>query len=181
MLLGIGTAMVYPTLLAVIGDVAHPSWRASAVGVYRFWRDLGFAAGALLSGVVADMAGFDAAIWTVAGVTAFSGVIVVSGCMRPIRAGIDRGRRIALMERRTINDLLADARARLQRLGPEEAYAAMEHGALLIDTRCAELRRRDGSIPGSVHVPLSVLFWRLDPSSGHDDPNCLGRWTARSS
>lgn len=46
----------------------------------------------------------------------------------------------------------------------------MEGGALLIDTRCAELRRRDGSIPGSVHVPLSVLFWRLDPSSGHDDP-----------
>lgn len=73
------------------------------------------------------------------------------------------------MERRTINDLLADARARLERLGPAEAHAAMAHGALLIDTRCANLRRRDGSIPGSVHVPLSVLFWRLDPSSGHDD------------
>ena len=76
-LLGIGTAMVYPTLLAIIGDVAHPSWRASAVGVYRFWRDLGFAAGALLSGWVADLAGFDAAIWTVAGVTALSAIIVV--------------------------------------------------------------------------------------------------------
>jgi rhodanese-related sulfurtransferase len=73
------------------------------------------------------------------------------------------------MERRTINDLLADARARLQRLDPAEAHAAMEHGALLIDTRCANLRRRDGSIPGSVNVPLSVLFWRFDPSSGHDD------------
>ncbi|MEO6294338.1 MAG: MFS transporter [Candidatus Limnocylindria bacterium] len=76
-LLGIGTAMVYPTLLAAIGDVAHPSWRASAVGVYRFWRDLGFAAGALLSGLVADLAGFDAAIWTVAGVTALSGGVVM--------------------------------------------------------------------------------------------------------
>jgi len=76
-LLGVGTAMVYPTLLATIGDVAHPSWRASAVGVYRFWRDLGFAAGALLSGLVADLAGFDAAIWTVAGVTALSGVVVL--------------------------------------------------------------------------------------------------------
>jgi MFS family permease len=76
-LLGVGTAMVYPTLLAVIGDVAHPSWRASAVGVYRFWRDLGFAAGGLLSGWVADLAGFDAAIWTVAAVTALSAVIVV--------------------------------------------------------------------------------------------------------
>jgi len=73
------------------------------------------------------------------------------------------------MERRTINDLLTEARARLQRLRPAEAHAAMKHGALLIDTRCADLRRRDGSIPGSVHVPLSVLFWRLDPSSGHDD------------
>ena len=77
LLLGVGTAMVYPTLLATIGDVAHPSWRASAVGVYRFWRDLGFATGALLSGWVADLAGFDAAIWTVAGVTALSAVIVV--------------------------------------------------------------------------------------------------------
>ena len=76
-LLGIGTAMVYPTLLATISDVAHPSWRASAVGVYRFWRDLGFAAGALLSGWVADLAGFEAAIWTVAGVTALSAVVVV--------------------------------------------------------------------------------------------------------
>jgi MFS family permease len=76
-LLGAGTAMVYPTLLAAIGDVAHPSWRASAIGVYRFWRDLGFAGGAVLSGVVADLAGFDAAIWTIAGVTALSGVIVV--------------------------------------------------------------------------------------------------------
>lgn len=76
-LLGVGTALVYPTLLAAIGDVAHPRWRASAVGVYRFWRDLGFAAGALLSGVLADLAGFDAAIWTVAAITALSGVVVL--------------------------------------------------------------------------------------------------------
>jgi rhodanese-related sulfurtransferase len=82
------------------------------------------------------------------------------------------------VERRTINDLLADARTGLQRLRPAEAHAAMEDGALLIDTRCAELRRRDGTIPGAVHVPLSVLFWRLDPSSGHDEPELsrtLGR------
>ncbi|HEX8739579.1 MAG TPA: MFS transporter, partial [Casimicrobiaceae bacterium] len=63
MLLGIGTAMVYPTLLAAIGDVAHPAWRASAVGVYRLWRDLGYAIGALLSGVVADAFGLAAAMW----------------------------------------------------------------------------------------------------------------------
>jgi MFS family permease len=78
LLLGAGTAMVYPTLLATIGDVAHPSWRASAVGVYRFWRDLGFAVGALLSGLVADLAGFEAAIWTVAGLTAVSGLVVMA-------------------------------------------------------------------------------------------------------
>jgi MFS family permease len=73
--LGVGTAMVYPTLLAVIGDVAHPSWRASAVGVYRLWRDAGFAFGALLAGVIADSFGMSAAIWVVAGLTATSGLI----------------------------------------------------------------------------------------------------------
>jgi hypothetical protein len=51
----VGTAMVYPTLLAAIGDVAHPSWRASSVGVYRLWRDLGYAIGAVLAGVTADV------------------------------------------------------------------------------------------------------------------------------
>jgi MFS family permease len=65
-LLGLGTAMVYPTLIAAVGDVAHPAWRASALGVYRFWRDLGFAVGALLTGLIADRAGFAAAIWVVA-------------------------------------------------------------------------------------------------------------------
>ena len=75
-LLGAGTAMVYPTLLATIGDVAHPTWRASSVGVYRLWRDGGFAVGALLAGVVADALGLAAAIWTVAGLTAASGLVV---------------------------------------------------------------------------------------------------------
>ena len=75
-LLGVGTAMVYPTLLAAIGDVAHPSWRASSVGVYRFWRDSGFAIGAVLAGVLADVFGIAAAIAVVAALTAASGVIV---------------------------------------------------------------------------------------------------------
>lgn len=73
-LLGLGTAMVYPTLLAAIGDVAHPSWRASAVGVYRLWRDLGYAIGALLAGAVADAFGLSAAVWLVAGITLASGL-----------------------------------------------------------------------------------------------------------
>lgn len=74
-LLGLGTAMVYPTLLAAIGDVAHPSWRASAVGVYRLWRDLGYAVGALLAGITADLFGLTAAVWVVAALTALSGAI----------------------------------------------------------------------------------------------------------
>jgi MFS family permease len=75
-LLGVGTAMVYPTLLAAISDVAHPSWRATAVGVYRLWRDAGFAVGALLAGLVADLAGLEAAVWVVAMLTAASGLVV---------------------------------------------------------------------------------------------------------
>jgi MFS family permease len=74
-LLGAGTAMVYPTLLAAIGDVAGPSWRASAVGVYRLWRDLGYAIGAVLAGVTADAFGLETAIWMVAGLTFLSGAV----------------------------------------------------------------------------------------------------------
>ena len=74
-LLGIGTAMVYPTLLAAIGDVAHPAWRASAVGVYRLWRDLGYAVGALLAGILTDAFGFAASLWVIAALTFASGVL----------------------------------------------------------------------------------------------------------
>jgi MFS family permease len=73
---GLGTAMVYPTLLAAITDHAHPSWRASSLGVYRFWRDLGYAVGALVSGGMADALGFGAAIHLVAALTLASGVVV---------------------------------------------------------------------------------------------------------
>lgn len=75
-LLGIGTAMVYPTLLAAIGDVAHPSWRARSVGIYRLWRDSGFAVGALASGIIADAYGLTTAVGAVAALTGISGVIV---------------------------------------------------------------------------------------------------------
>ncbi|NJD28321.1 MAG: hypothetical protein FIA92_08490 [Chloroflexi bacterium] len=74
------------------------------------------------------------------------------------------------MARRTVDELLEEARSGLHRLQPAAALAAMEAGALLVDTRCEDLREADGVVPGSVHVPLSVLYWRLDPSSGHDDP-----------
>jgi MFS family permease len=75
---GLGTAMVYPTLLAAITDHAHPTWRATSLGVYRFWRDLGYAVGALLSGIVADLLGFAVAIHLVAALTLASGVVVAS-------------------------------------------------------------------------------------------------------
>ena len=75
-LLGGGTAMVYPTLLAAIGDVAHPAWRARSVGVYRLWRDGGFAIGAILAGVLADAVSIPAAIYFVAALTAASGLFV---------------------------------------------------------------------------------------------------------
>ncbi len=75
--LGAGTAMVYPTLLATIGDVAHPAWRARSVGVYRLWRDAGFAVGALLAGIIADLVSIEAAIYAVAVLTAASGVVVI--------------------------------------------------------------------------------------------------------
>jgi len=82
---GLGTAMVYPTLLAAITDHAHPAWRATSLGVYRFWRDLGYAIGALLSGAVADLVGIAAAIHLVAVLTLVSGLVVarLMGQARP--------------------------------------------------------------------------------------------------
>src|ERR1051325_8036096 len=76
LLQGIGTAMVYPTLLVAISDVAHPEWRATTMGVYRFWRDLGYAVGALISGIIADLLGMRAAIQFVAVLTLVSGLQV---------------------------------------------------------------------------------------------------------
>ena len=88
MLLGLGTALVYPTLLAAIGDVVHPGWRASAVGVYRLWRDLGYAVGALLSGIIADTLGL---VWAVVavGTLTFGSGIVVAVRMRETKATRD--------------------------------------------------------------------------------------------
>ncbi len=75
-----------------------------------------------------------------------------------------------MAERQTIQQLLANARVGLNRLEPEAAFRAQQEDATLIDTRCGDDRRASGVIPGSVHIPLSVLFWRLDPTSGHHNP-----------
>jgi rhodanese-related sulfurtransferase len=76
-----------------------------------------------------------------------------------------------MSDRRTVNDLLAASRSKIDRLEPHAVLAATREGAIVIDTRCAEQRRDTGLIPGSVHVPLSVLYWRLDPASGSVDPS----------
>jgi MFS family permease len=92
-LLGVGTAMVYPTLLAGIGDVAAPVWRASAIGVYRFWRDLGYAIGAIITGITADLLGLSGALWIVAALTFISGLIVASRMQETLAtAGISLGK-----------------------------------------------------------------------------------------
>ncbi len=82
---------------------------------------------------------------------------------------------LASVARRTIDDVLAEAQARLRRLTPREAHAAMADGWLLVDIRSADALRSDGAVPGAIHIPLSVLEWRVDPSSGHQDPRIRGR------
>lgn len=76
-LLGIGTVMVYPTLLAAISDISHPNWRATSLGIYRFWRDIGFVFGAVGIGFIADMVNMFTAIQVVAWIGLASGIIVM--------------------------------------------------------------------------------------------------------
>ncbi|MGW7449979.1 MFS transporter, partial [Streptomyces sp. NPDC054787] len=73
--LGLGTAMVYPALIASVSDHAHPAWRANALGTYRFWHDVGYAAGALVAGVLADWLGLNATVVAAAVLTAASGLL----------------------------------------------------------------------------------------------------------
>jgi MFS family permease len=85
-LLGLGTAMVYPSLIAAVSDASHPSWRARSLSVYRFWRDLGYAIGALSAGLIADSFGLASAIASIAALTFLSGVIVALLMKRPREA-----------------------------------------------------------------------------------------------
>jgi MFS family permease len=85
-MLGMGTALVYPTLLAAISDVAHPNWRGSAVGVYRLWRDSGYALGALAAGLLADAFGVTTAIAAIGVLTFLSGVIVATVMRETLRS-----------------------------------------------------------------------------------------------
>jgi MFS family permease len=107
-LLGAGTAMVYPALLAAVGDVAHPSWRATSVGVYRFWRDLGYAVGALMAGVVATMLGLVWAVHVAGLLTFLSGVVAWVGMSETLPALAP-----AAPNRTDESSLLISSRARL--------------------------------------------------------------------
>jgi MFS family permease len=82
-LLGLGTAMVYPSLIAAVSDASHPSWRARSLSVYRFWRDLGYAVGALSAGIIADTLGISSAIGSVGALTFISGVVVALAMREP--------------------------------------------------------------------------------------------------
>jgi MFS family permease len=88
--LGIGTALVYPTLLAAISDIAHPKWRATSLGVYRFWRDLGFVFGAIVVGFIADISNSSIAIQLVAWIAVGSGIFVLL-IMKETRKGMTFG------------------------------------------------------------------------------------------
>jgi MFS family permease len=159
-LLGVGTAMVYPTLLATVGDVAHPAWRARAVGVYRLWRDGGFAVGAILAGLVADVWGLRAAVWVVAVITALSGLVVAVRMYETHPAASRRRRPMP------IDDWVARVQAELPRLSPEEAYDAVRRNeAMIVDTRPEFQRRASGEIPGAIVIERNHLEWRLDPTS----------------
>jgi rhodanese-related sulfurtransferase len=161
-LLGLGTALVYPTLIAAVSDVAQPVDRAQLVGVYRFWRDFGFVVGALVAGIVADAFGAGAAIAVVSALTAGSGIWVAATRWAARPAPL----------RRTATDLLAEAQRRIApRLEPADAFEAAREGAVLVDLRSQDERVRDGIIPGSIHIPRSVLEWRLDPDSGYANPH----------
>jgi MFS family permease len=137
-LLGVGTAMVYPTLLAAIGDVAHPSWRASSVGVYRLWRDLGYAIGALLAGVTADALGLPVAMWLVAALTFTSGVVVAVRMSETLR------RPSALAPSPTC---------------VEPAELRHVAGAVIIDVRSPN-EFAAGHVDGAINIPLESLAAR---------------------
>src|SRR5439155_765498 len=135
-------------------------------GVYRFWRDFGFAAGALLAGFAADAIGFDGAIGLVTALTGASGVWVA------LTSWTESDRTLRLrVARRSVEELLVDARRRIEpRLEPSEVLPLVREGALLLDLRSTDERRTEGIVPGSIHIPRSVLEWRADPDSPHHNP-----------
>ncbi len=143
-LLGAGTAMVYPTLLASIADVAHPSWRASAVGIYRLWRDLGYAIGAVIAGITADAFGLDAAIWLIAAMTFASGLVVAIRMRETLRRAAPDSATDATI---STSDLV-------DRLGRGERIA-------IVDVRGPE-EYTAGHVDGAINIPIDTLPAEID-------------------
>jgi rhodanese-related sulfurtransferase len=142
-LLGLGTAMVYPTLLAAIGDVAHPTWRASAVGVYRLWRDLGYAVGALLAGVVADAFGVSSAIWLIAIMTFGSGLVAAVRMTETLRPRREDAPAIAAQPAcLSVTDL--------------DALVDRREPVFVVDVRSPE-EFSTGHVAGATNIPLPTL------------------------
>jgi len=139
-LIGAGTAMVYPTLLAAIGDVAHPSWRASAVGVYRLWRDSGYAVGAVLAGLIADSFGLVAATLSVAALNLISGL------------------EVALRLRETLNRATKPTAAPSATCVEPMELRSVE-GAVIIDVRSPD-EFAAGHVDGAINIPLDSLAAR---------------------
>lgn len=139
-LIGAGTAMVYPTLLAAIGDVAHPSWRASAVGVYRLWRDSGYAVGAVLAGLIADSFGLVAATLSVAALNLISGL------------------EVALRLRETLNRATKPTAAPSATCVEPMELRSVE-GAVIIDVRSPD-EFTAGHVDGAINIPLDSLAAR---------------------
>lgn len=134
-LLGLGTAMVYPTFIAAIGDSAHPDWRASAVGVYRFWRDSGYAFGAILSGIIADKFGIQPAI-------AFIGILTfASGLLVLLRMNESLNKKNYKTECVSIDEL---------------KKLIMNEEVLLLDVR-SEAEFSEGHIEHSINIPLNLI------------------------
>jgi MFS family permease len=94
LLLGLGTAMVYPSLIAAVSDASHPTWRARSLSVYRFWRDLGYAIGALSAGIIADIFGMAWAIGSIAGLTFLSGMVVALIMREKVHGRLDAAQSI---------------------------------------------------------------------------------------
>lgn len=139
-LLGLGTAMVYPTLLAAIGDVAHPSWRASSVGVYRLWRDSGYAIGALVAGLTADLFGIHTAIWLVGVITLLSGLLVALRMKETLNLETEPLRR---------NSEVSISITELRKL-------MSSRSVIVLDVRSAQ-EFAEGYIEGARHLPIEGL------------------------
>ena len=144
LMLGIGTAMVYPTFLAAISDVAHPSWRASSVGIYRFWRDSGYAIGAIISGITSDLFGINVAILLIAFITFLSGVIV------------------SIRMKETLKKQLSNSSFEIPScisLAELEKIMQSKKDLMLIDVRTPQ-EFIEGHIEGSFNIPVDELEHR---------------------